>query len=436
MTLAIPPICAAAGALLIMTATAHASCGSRPGTPNNVYAVPTSARSIALHWRNTTNKEMNKSGSTSKGDQPHGMYFDISVRDGNGNQVGRDITGGAFRNVTYGSLSSHVFENVAPSSTLCFQIRARTHAGTQGCVSQVFSARACATTPDMQTHRLCDMYATTALRQAAEMRGKRQTGACRAEGDRWSPDRMAHYGWCLAVRREGKNTHAVEEKARADALKACQGAPSAGPPPPAPAQSPSTPPPAPRVCTYNAVLTINACANQDGSLAEYLPTTALDGCGADEAEAVLAAKASFPGSLEEGDPGETPPPRMCYYSKDIRRGVCACSLPGGIKANRLPPPGKGGIKPSSVTKTVPPPIARCTGGMVMTGGRCACPSGTRLSASRRCIPVAIQNVPQQTPPNRIQTAPQQLPSSAVQGNRACPAGTAGRWPRCRPVQVR
>lgn len=74
------------------------------------------------------------------------MYFDISVRDGKGNQVGLDKGGHGPFEVTYGSRSHQDFTGLSVPSTFCFSIRARTEGGTKGCVSQRFSARVCATT--------------------------------------------------------------------------------------------------------------------------------------------------------------------------------------------------------------------------------------------------------------------------------------------------
>lgn len=139
-------IAAAVLSAALAAPAAQAACGNRPGTPNEVKAEALSATSIRFSWRNTTGKGLNKSGSMSQGDTPHNMYFDISVRDGKGNQVGKDMTGTGPFKVTYGSRSHQDFDRLATPQTLCIKIRARTEGGTQGCVSQIFSAQACATT--------------------------------------------------------------------------------------------------------------------------------------------------------------------------------------------------------------------------------------------------------------------------------------------------
>ena len=136
----------AALSFAIAAPAAQAACGSRPGTPNEVKAELIGQDKIRFSWRNTTGRGMNRPGSTSSGDSPHRMYFDISVRDGRGNMVGKDMTGTGPFSVTYGSRSQQEFAGLVVPATYCFRIRARTEGGTQGCVSQIFSAQVCATT--------------------------------------------------------------------------------------------------------------------------------------------------------------------------------------------------------------------------------------------------------------------------------------------------
>jgi hypothetical protein len=125
----------------LAASAAHAACGNRPGTPNEVKAEPLASSpqsAIRFSWRNTTGKAH---------DTPHSMHFDISVRDGRGNQVGKDMTGtGPFGPFAYGHRSHQDFTGLGANQTLCFKIRARTGRGTSGCVSQAFSAQVCATT--------------------------------------------------------------------------------------------------------------------------------------------------------------------------------------------------------------------------------------------------------------------------------------------------
>ena len=136
-------------ALPFAISAAQASCGDRPGTPNELKAEPLAGAptpTIRFSWRNTTGRGMNKSGSTSSGDTPHRMYFDITVRDEKGNDAGKGLTGTGPFSVTYGSRSYKDFDRLGVPQRLCFWIRARTEGGTQGCISKIAAGPVCATT--------------------------------------------------------------------------------------------------------------------------------------------------------------------------------------------------------------------------------------------------------------------------------------------------
>ncbi len=145
-----------AGSSAAMASTCGGVLNSRPGTPDATTAVARSPTSIEFGWRNLTNKGMNKSmsqgGTEAVNDQPHEMYFDIYVRDAKQGQLGKDQTGtGPFKGLVYGSRSSKVFDGLLANKGYCFALRARTGAGTQGCISEQTSAWACATTPPLGT---------------------------------------------------------------------------------------------------------------------------------------------------------------------------------------------------------------------------------------------------------------------------------------------
>ena len=140
-------------ALPFAISAAQASCGDRPGTPNELraevvtgFATPT----IRFSWRNTTGKGLNKSGSTSSGDAPHTMYFDIKVRADEKETPlpgpSKDYTGHGPFKVTYGMRRNQDFDHLSTPQRLCFWIRARTERGTKGCVSQIWAGPVCATT--------------------------------------------------------------------------------------------------------------------------------------------------------------------------------------------------------------------------------------------------------------------------------------------------
>ena len=133
---------------------AYASCGSRPGTPDRVEAHATSATSIGVSWRNTTGKhallglewEFKPGLEIPIPHSEHIMYFDMYFRDATKRPINRDLTGrGSFR-VSYGSRTAYQFGTLNPNTKYCFALRARTEAGTNGCISARNSNWACATT--------------------------------------------------------------------------------------------------------------------------------------------------------------------------------------------------------------------------------------------------------------------------------------------------
>lgn len=123
-------------ATIAATTAASASCGKRPGTPNEVTGRAISADAIEFSWRNTTGKSI---------EQPR-MFFDMYLRGGNNNQIGRDLTGTGPFDVSYGSRSAKTFTGLSPNSRYCFSLRARSAGGTQGCISAITSNVACVNT--------------------------------------------------------------------------------------------------------------------------------------------------------------------------------------------------------------------------------------------------------------------------------------------------
>ncbi len=125
-------------------APAMASCGDRPGTPADVRADPIPVRragetpGIKLSWRDTTRR--NETDSLGY------RYYDIYVTNPDGSPApGLGSTG---EGNLYGF---KIFKRLQPGRQFCFQMRARTEGGTQGCISQVPSNRACAVVPGAST---------------------------------------------------------------------------------------------------------------------------------------------------------------------------------------------------------------------------------------------------------------------------------------------
>jgi hypothetical protein len=115
---------------LLPHAAAFAGCGDRPGTPSDVRAEALSQSSIKFSWRDTTRP----------GEIPLGPFYDIEVTDSNGKSLKQSTTGQGYL------FGGKVYKKLDFNKEYCFRIRARTEAGTQGCVSQRWSARVCATT--------------------------------------------------------------------------------------------------------------------------------------------------------------------------------------------------------------------------------------------------------------------------------------------------
>ena len=138
--------------------SAAASCGSRPGTPRDVKAFAESATAMRVEWTNTTGKYAAKLGlpvsTESKLFKETGIpladasnYFDMYFRDAETKPIGRDLTGVRIgHSGESGEVINYVFGNLSPNTRYCFALRARTEAGTQGCVSAQTSNWACATT--------------------------------------------------------------------------------------------------------------------------------------------------------------------------------------------------------------------------------------------------------------------------------------------------
>lgn len=105
---------------------AFASCDDRPGTPTDV-KTEAGVGSITFSWHDTTKRG-------------EGSCHDIEIlRTAPGDD--RSITGGVC--LRGGTDGKHTVTNLAFGEQYCFRIRARDRAGTQGCVSEQWSAKVC-----------------------------------------------------------------------------------------------------------------------------------------------------------------------------------------------------------------------------------------------------------------------------------------------------
>lgn len=120
----------AASCFCLLPHAAALACSSRPGTPTDVRAEALSQSSINFTWRDTTRP----------GEIPLGPFYDIEVTDSNGTSLRESLTGKGYM------FGGRVFKKLDFNKEYCFRIRARTEAGTKGCVSKRWSTRVCATT--------------------------------------------------------------------------------------------------------------------------------------------------------------------------------------------------------------------------------------------------------------------------------------------------
>lgn len=255
----------------------------------------------------------------------------------------KDLTGTGPLNVVYQGWSSHAFRGLAPNTTLCFRIRARTGKGTEGCVSQIFSAQVCATTPTLEIDTACKPYAARAYGQVMAVSRMQQGGACQYsfEDARWSSDTSRHYSWCVRERQQGRNTPASEEKARNDILSTCKPKPVTGSRPPL---IPSAPMLQGAQCKVGVVMTLDECQNLDGTEMtnwDYKRLSPACGLGADEEQAKNNAIEAY--RLIGVGVAEDPSPGGCTFAHQV---IPACSCDAGLSTRSYAP------------KKTPPPPAR------------------------------------------------------------------------------
>ena len=118
----------------VLAHAAMASCGHRPGTPDLLTAESTVKGGVNLSWR-----VLQTEG---------GRYVDIEVTDSTGRIVqsiaGMDVAQSGNR-TPYGQRASWVTV-FNPGKEYCFRVKARSGPGTQGCLSVIWSNKACVTT--------------------------------------------------------------------------------------------------------------------------------------------------------------------------------------------------------------------------------------------------------------------------------------------------
>jgi hypothetical protein len=400
------------------TAGIFGSCEHRPGTPTNL-AAKIIGNSISLTFINTAH-----TGGT--------MFWDVEVRDGAGNPVGRDRSGSdATPSNRGGSVAiNFTVPPLQPNVYYCFRVRARDAAGTQGCTSEIWGNQACITAPDPEMANFCTKYADDARAQSGTLEDRQLKGPCAAAGPRWLASWQEHFDWCMAMRKDPQLAKYpdIERNARWDTLSNCQGAPAKHIPNAPTHGLPLTTPAPDNQCKYTVFVTNDECINGDGSPMTSNPTGALQtyGCGASEDEALERAKAAFYQAqgpqLSDDDP---PCPGCCTYTKSVAKG-CACPSGNAFQSLKVQKP--------------------CLRGMVSVAGGCGCPAGTQWRGlrCRRILPGSppLPNPPPASAPARVPPPP--IAESGSPGNGGfngtkLNTGTfcmnprpVGTWPNCCP----
>ena len=128
---------AAAGFSAAFGTAANAACSDRPGTPTNVTARITQVvpAIIQVTWTNTASEQ---------------VWWDVEMTDGTG-RVAEPLPAGIGRGDSVKGMTATNSYQVPNGVTRCFRVKARTERGTGGCVSQVWSNRACVTTASNAT---------------------------------------------------------------------------------------------------------------------------------------------------------------------------------------------------------------------------------------------------------------------------------------------
>jgi hypothetical protein len=185
---------------------AYASCSDRPGTPAIIGTSLKAPGTLILSFESRTR-------DTGK------ICYDIEVKR-NGQVAGQSITGGACNLGVFGKTYEHTFSDLGFNADYCFRIRARTEAGTEGCVSQVWSNTVCGTTSNPRlgetaADAACNSYVQDAMLQVQRNATSRN---CRLTGPRWSPDRNHHANWCPGATPAAR---AFERSARQSELARC-----------------------------------------------------------------------------------------------------------------------------------------------------------------------------------------------------------------------
>ena len=126
-------VCAigAVWAIAVLTALslspAFAACSDRPGTPTDIKLTPGKG-TIVVEWRDTTRPG-------------EGSCHDIEIKRSSDGDTSKSVTGDVC--LSGGTKGDYLVRDLPYSYEYCVRIKARDHAGTEGCVSEQWSATVC-----------------------------------------------------------------------------------------------------------------------------------------------------------------------------------------------------------------------------------------------------------------------------------------------------
>lgn len=203
----------------VAASPAWAACDvtDRPPTPLNMKAQPkTGATSSAIffswEWAFTRRVER--------------VCWDIEITDGSGKVTRTGAGIGPCVSAHNRFTVPYTLDHLEPGTRRCMRVRARTEPGTQGCVSDYWTAKACATTTADPKARGCTAYANRAMGVAKLARETYKCNPATISGPRWTASFEEHRRWCMGAAASAAD---FEDRERARIAQECRIAAGKGP---------------------------------------------------------------------------------------------------------------------------------------------------------------------------------------------------------------
>lgn len=119
----------------------------------------------------------------------------------------------------------YTLDHLEPKTTRCMRVRARTEPGTQGCVSDYWTAKACATTTEDAKARGCTVYANRAVAVVKLARDTYKCDPATISGPRWTASFEEHRRWCMGAAPSAANSEDRERQRIAQECRIATGKP-------------------------------------------------------------------------------------------------------------------------------------------------------------------------------------------------------------------